>query len=98
MLPPIPQGLVPVTAQQDVPKPKPPVAPVTPAAETAKGSAVSLERDDISAAQQRARDEERRRQQREQAQSEGDVESASLEDGQEGRELSRKGLWVDVKV
>lgn len=48
MLPPIPHGLVPVTAQQDVPKPKPAVAPVSPAQESAKGSAVTLEEDHVS--------------------------------------------------
>lgn len=98
MLPPIPQGLVPVTAQQDVPKPKPPIAPVTPAQESNKGSAVNLEQDEVSAAQERAREEQRRRYQREQAQSAGDVEEPLAEDDTERGELSRKGLWVDVKV
>lgn len=98
MLPPIPQGLVPVTAQQDVPKPKPPIAPVTPAQESNKGSAVNLEQDEVSAAQERAREEQRRRYQREQGQSAEDGEEPLAEDDTERGELSRKGLWVDVKV
>lgn len=103
MLPPIPQGLVPVTAQQDEPKPKPAIAPVTPAQETAKGSALGLERDDVSAAQDRAREEQRRRH-RQQQESQGlevteehDLAGSQAEP-QEAVELSRKGLWVDVKV
>ena len=98
MLPPIPHGLVPVTAQQDVPKAKPPIAPVSPTQESSKGSAVSLERDDVSAAQERAREEQRRRHQQKQSQSADDAEEALAEDDTEGGELSRKGLWVAVKV
>ncbi|HZJ94571.1 MAG TPA: aspartate-semialdehyde dehydrogenase [Thiopseudomonas sp.] len=102
MLPPIPHGLVPVTAQQDVPKPKPAVAPVSPAQESAKGSAVTLEDDHVSEAQERARKEQHRRYQREQSQSEaGDAESSATDDKddkKDGTELPRKGLWVDLEV
>src|SRR5690554_5977959 len=99
MLPPIPHGLVPVTSQQDVPKPKPAVAPVTPAQESAKGSAVTLEEDHVSDAQERAREEQRRRYQREQSQAEADdTESSATEEqkDQAESELPRKGLWVDL--
>lgn len=99
MLPPIPHGLVPVTAQQDVPKPKPAVAPVTPAQESAKGSAVALEEDQVSDAQERAREEQRRRYQREQSQSAtDDAEPAETDEKKDDTELPRKGLWVDLEV
>ncbi len=44
MLPPIPHSLAPVTAQQDVPKPRPDITPVTPPSESAKESAIELDR------------------------------------------------------
>lgn len=98
MLPPIPQGLVPVTSQQDEVKAKPAIAPVTPVQESAKSSALGVEKDDVSAAQERAREEQRRRQQRQQqAEPELDVELPATEHKDTG-ELSRKGLWVDLKV
>ncbi|QEY58317.1 aspartate-semialdehyde dehydrogenase [Pseudomonas sp. C27(2019)] len=101
MLPPIPQGLVPVTSQHDVAKPQPAVAPVVPVQESAKGSAVSLDRDEVAAAQERARQEQRRRQQQREAERDEAGEAQQIpaqlvED--ESRELSRKGLWVDISV
>lgn len=44
MLPPIPHSLIPVTAQQDVVKPRPEIAPVTPTAETAQEDSVGLDK------------------------------------------------------
>lgn len=101
MLPPIPQGLVPVTSQHDVVKPQPAVAPVVPVQESAKGSAISLDKDEVAAAQEKARQEQRRRQQQREAEQEKPVEgqdSSVQPDEDEGRELSRKGLWVDISV
>src|SRR5690554_994127 len=98
MLPPIPQGLVPVTSQHDVVKPQPSVAPVVPVQESPKGSALSLDRDEVAAAQEKARQEQRRRQQREAEQAEtleGQETSEPLEESA-SKELSRKGLWVDI--
>ena len=100
MLPPIPQGLVPVTSQHDVVKPQPAIAPVVPVQEGAKGSAISLDKDEVAAAQEKARQEQRRRQQREAEQekpAEGQEPSAQSEET-EGGEMSRKGLWVDISV
>lgn len=99
MLPPIPQGLHPVTSQHDVEKPKPAIAPVTPVQENAKSAELGLEKDELSAAQERAREEQRRRQQRQQSgeESEADADAVAEEYAQSG-ELSRQGLWVDVKV
>lgn len=100
MLPPIPQGLVPVTSQHDVVKPQPSVAPVVPVQESPKGSALSLDRDEVAAAQEKARQEQRWRQQREAEQAEtleGQETSEPLEESA-SKELSRKGLWVDISV
>ena len=99
MLPPIPQGLHPITSQHDVEKPKPAIAPVTPVQENAKSAELGLEKDELSAAQERAREEQRRRQQRQQDGEvlEADADDATDEYTQTG-ELSRQGLWVDVKV
>ncbi|MDY0250996.1 MAG: aspartate-semialdehyde dehydrogenase [Pseudomonas sp.] len=99
MLPPIPQGLHPVTSQHDVEKPKPAVAPVTPVQENAKSAELGLEKDELSAAQERAREEQRRRQQRQPSAEEQDVDVDDVDNeyGKTG-ELSRQGVWVDVKV
>lgn len=102
MLPPIPQGLVPVTSQHDVVKPQPPVAPVVPMTESAKDSALSLDRDEVAAAQERAREEQRRRHKRQQdAEQAGELDVDDEQEGSEDYEkagLSRKGLLVDIKV
>lgn len=102
MLPPIPQGLVPVTSQHDVVKPQPAVAPVVPVQESPKNSAISLDRDEVAAAQEKARQEQRRRQQQRETEEES-LQSLEQEPeiepkGSESHELSRKGLWVDIKV
>ena len=100
MLPPIPQGLHPVTSQQDVVKPKPVIAPVVPAQESAKGDALGFEKDDVFAAQERAREEQRRRQRQhsaEQSQDSVQADDADTEHG-ETSQLSRQGVWIDVKV
>ncbi|WP_439861322.1 aspartate-semialdehyde dehydrogenase [Pseudomonas sp. MBLB4136] len=98
MLPPIPHSLAPVTVQQDVIKPKPEVPPVTPAAEGAKESGVSLDKRHPQEAAELLREEQRRRQRRgysaeELAEGEVEQEDAPLLD-----ELPRQGLWVDVEV
>ncbi len=99
MLPPIPQGLHPVTSQHDVEKPKPAILPVTPVQENAKSAELGLEKEELSAAEERAREEQRRRQQRQQRgeDQETDVDAVDNEYAHSG-ELSRQGVWVDVKV
>ena len=100
MLPPIPQGLHPVTSQHDVEKPKPAVAPITPAQESAKGDELGFQKDDLSAAQERAREEQRKRQQqlaRERLEADDNAEESDAQ-YVESTELSRQGVWVDVKV
>ena len=98
MLPPIPQGLVPVTAQQDAVKPRPDIPPVTPTQEGAKESAVSLDKRHPQEAEELLREEQRRRQRRGYTPEElasGEVAEA---DEEALRELPRQGLWVDVEV
>ncbi|MGC8383596.1 aspartate-semialdehyde dehydrogenase [Pseudomonas aeruginosa] len=50
MLPPIPQGLIPVTVQQDPPKPRPATPPVAPTQAGAGSDGVALrqERDELA--------------------------------------------------
>lgn len=103
MLPPIPQGLVPVTAQNDPVKPTPVITAVSPTKENTKGGRLGFENDESSTAQERARDEQRRQHQRQREalliQGEAETEAESATDEQlEKNELSRKGLWVDIKV
>ena len=62
MLPPIPHSLMPVTAQQDVPKPRPDIPPVTPPSESAKESAIELDRRHPQEAEMLLYEEQRRRQ------------------------------------
>lgn len=98
MLPPIPQGLVPVTVQQDVIKPRPEIPPVTPTAESAKESGVSLDKRHPQEAEMLLREEQRRRQRRgytpaELAEGEVDAADEAVLD-----DMPRQGLWVDVEV
>lgn len=99
MLPPIPHSLAPVTVQQDVIKPRPEIPPVTQAAESAKESAVSLDKRHPQEAEAMLREEQRRRQRRRgyspEELAEGDVAEA---DEAVIDELPRQGLWVDVEV
>ncbi|WP_369958949.1 aspartate-semialdehyde dehydrogenase [Pseudomonas benzenivorans] len=98
MLPPIPHSLAPVTVQQDAIKPRPEVPPVTPAQESAKESALSLDKRHPQEAEELLREEQRRRQRRgytpEQL-AEGELGEPADESGEE---LPRQGLWVDVQV
>ena len=98
MLPPIPHSLQPVTVQQDVPKPRPEIPPVTPASESQKESAVELDKRHPQEAEMLLREEQRRRQRRgytAEAMAEGEVTKA---DEKLLDELPRQGLWVDVEV
>ena len=98
MLPPIPQGLIPVTVQQDMVKPRPDIPPVTPAQESTSESAVSLDRRHPQETEELLREEQRRRQRRgysPQALAEGEVDEA---DQARIEALPRQGLWVDVEV
>lgn len=100
MLPPIPHSLAPVTASQDVPKPRPDVAPVSPPQPSAGNAGVELER---RPAEEVLEEEYRRRRKRRQA-SDGTPEGEALEELEEVEELGevqdapRKGQWIDIEV
>ena len=98
MLPPIPHSLAPVTAQQDVPKPRPDIPPVTPPSETAEESAIELDRRHPQEAEMLLYEEQRRRQRR--GYSAEELAEGEVEEGDEKllEELPRQGLWVDVEV
>lgn len=98
MLPVIPPGIAPVSVQQDVVKPRPDIAPVTPVEPTIKESAVELDRRHHQEAEQIQRDEQRRRQRRGYTAEELAEGETAEEDQQALEELPRQGLWVDVQV
>ena len=98
MLPPIPQSLVPVTAQQDVVKPRPDIPPVTPMQASAQESAVGLDKRHPQEAEELLREEQRRRQRRGYTPQELATGEVAEEDQSVLEELPRQGLWVDVEV
>jgi hypothetical protein len=99
MLPPIPHALVPVTAQQDVVKPRPDIPPVTPTSESSSESAVGLDKRHPQEAEELLREEQRRRQRRGYSPEElAELGASSPEEEKLLEELPRQGLWVDVEV
>ena len=99
MLPPIPHGMQPVTVQQDVIKPRPDIPPVTPSAESAKESGVSLDKRHPQEAEELLREEQRRRQRRGySAQELADMSEEEVAEAVAQESLPRQGLWVDVEV
>ena len=89
MLPPIPQGLVPVTVQQDPVKQRPDIQPVTPAQESEANSQVKL--DD----KQQSAQDERKRRQKDAEEQEEELDEPILPGK---KPMSRKGLLVNIKV
>ncbi len=101
MLPPIPQGLVPVTVQQDPVRQKPDIPPVTPPQEGSQTGDLSLKKRDENEVRERMQEEQKRRQRerREAQQEEGNLDEKELKESPEKRDgIPRRGLWVDVKV
>ncbi|MCO6055703.1 aspartate-semialdehyde dehydrogenase [Pseudomonas sp. MOB-449] len=98
MLPPIPQSLVPVTAQQDVVKPRPDIPPVTPMQASAQESSVGLDKRHPQEAEELLREQQRRRQRRGYTAQELAAGDVAEEDQAVLEELPRQGLWVDVEV
>ncbi|MHB0843941.1 aspartate-semialdehyde dehydrogenase [Stutzerimonas nitrititolerans] len=98
MLPPIPSGVIQVTAQQDVVKPRPDTPPVTPVQASANESAISPDRRHPDEGVQLRQDEQRRRQRRARLAGEAEDEQAETDDDAELEELPRQGRWVDVEV
>lgn len=104
MLPPILPNQIPVTSQQDAPKPKPDIPPVVPTQEAGKEGAVSLDKRNPEETALRLREEQQRRQRQ---QRERDRIKKALDEGEEDLEaleasldpsVPRKGLWVDIKA
>lgn len=98
MLPPIPQGLIPVTAQQDAVKPRPDIAPVTPVQQGAQESAVELDRRHPQEAEELLREEQKRRQRQGYTAAELAEGEVAEEDQQALEHLPRQGLWIDIEV
>ena len=100
MLLPIPHSLTPVTAQQDVPRPRPDVAPVSPPAPSAGNAGVGLER---RPDEEMLEEEYQRRRKRRQA-GDGTPEGEALEELEQVEELGevqdtqRKGRWIDIEI
>ena len=85
MLPPIPQGLIPVTVQQDPPKPRPATPPVAPTQAGAGSDGVALRQERDGEAHARS--------------DEGD-EAPADEAGESAQadEPPRKGQLIDIEV
>ncbi|WP_313225391.1 aspartate-semialdehyde dehydrogenase [Stutzerimonas nitrititolerans] len=98
MLPPIPSGVIQVTAQQDVVKPRPDTPPVTPVQASANESAISPDRRHPDDGVQLRRDEQRRRQRRARFAGEAEEDQTETDDDAELEELPSQGRWVDVEV
>ncbi|WAG80658.1 aspartate-semialdehyde dehydrogenase [Metapseudomonas furukawaii] len=98
MLPPIPQSLLPVSAQHDAVKPRPDIPPVTPLQESAQESAVNLDKRHPQEAEELLREEQRRRQRRGYSPQELADGEVATEDRAGLEELPRQGLWVDIEV
>ncbi|MBG4421253.1 hypothetical protein FA181_05985 [Pseudomonas aeruginosa] len=102
MLPPIPQGLIPVTVQQDPPKPRPATPPVAPpqAGAGSDGVALRQERDEESWLEEEYRRRQRRQGGEAHARSDEGDEAPADEAGESAQadELPRKGQLIDIEV
>lgn len=100
MLPPIPQGLVPVTVQQDAVKQQPVIQPVTASQDSAQSGDVSMQDKDSEQVRERMRDEQRRQQEKQRQQQEAQQQNPDEDEELSGKKdgMSRRGLWVDVRV
>lgn len=98
MLPPIPLSLAPVTAQTDVMKPRPDIAPVTPVNQSSNESAVELDRRHPQEAEELMREQQRRQQRHGYTPEELAEGEVAEEDEPLLEEIPRQGLWVDVEV
>ncbi|MFU7554091.1 aspartate-semialdehyde dehydrogenase [Pseudomonas paraeruginosa] len=100
MLPPIPQGLIPVTVQQDPPKPRPATPPVAPTQAGAGSDGVALrqERDEESWLEEEYRRRQRRQGGGAQAGSEGEAPADDAAQTPAADEPPRKGRLIDIEV
>lgn len=99
MLPPIPQGLIPVTVQQDQPRPKPAVKPVAPAQDSAGAGGVALknegERRKVKERPYAKKDDPKHQAENEE---DDDLEENAETPSAKSKGMSRRGLWIDIKV
>lgn len=95
MIPPIPGSLVPVTAHQDVVRPRPDIAPVTPVQESSSESGVALDKRHPQDLAEQLSDEQRRRRRQPDADepADGDAEEPGEDD-----EPPRLGGHVDITI
>jgi len=98
MLPPIPSGVIQVTAQQDVVKPRPQTQPVAPVQASANESAISLDRRHPQDNVQMQSEEQRRRQRRVRVAGEPEEDELVADDCIDPDDLPRQGRWVNVEV
>lgn len=100
MLPPIPQGMVPVISQPELVRPPVDTPPVTPTTASDQDAAVSLSNRHPDEVAERLREEQRRRQQQQQRRSAaGQVDGEQEQTDEAGIEQPlRQGLWIDVEV
>lgn len=91
MLPPIPQGLVPVTVQQDPARPRPDVQPVTPAQESEANSGVKLD-------DRPHQDPQQQGHQRDEEDEQAAAEDEEVLTASGKKAMSRKGLLVNLRV
>lgn len=101
MLPPIPQGLVPVTTQQDPVKQRPDIPPVAPPQNNSEAGDVAM-RNNNEEVRERLRDEQRRRQkqqaEQQRSENENETEDDADSENKKTKGMSRRGLWIDIKV
>lgn len=90
MLPPIPQGLVPVTVQQDPARQRPEIQPVTPPAESEANSQINLDE-----RQQEKHEQQGRRKEEEEESLQPEEEELPVPGK---KAMGRKGLLINLRV
>ena len=111
MLPPIlPLSVVPVTSQQDPPRPRPDIPPVAPAQPGAGDSTINPGHQDSEQATLLLREEQRRQQDKRRRESRDQAQEVVIVPGDELNEdntvpvsplidgAPRQGQWVDIEV
>lgn len=102
MLPPIPLSLVPVTAQQDIPKPRPEMVPVTPIQASAQESLLTPDRRHPQESFELIYEELQHHKQHQEHHAESKSEEEAVEEYLEVEEPEleeqRQGLWIDTQA
>ena len=98
MLPPIPQGMVPVVSQPELVRPPVDTPPVTPTTASDQDASVSLSNRHPDEVAERLREEQRRRQKQRGSAAELADEDKEQMDDETTEQPLRQGLWIDVEV